>query len=135
MIGWLALSLLMVTPQSFSAGDVVDGFERREYRNTSGKTMPYRLFVPPGYSNEKRYPLVIWLHGAGGAGRDNLAQISGDQIRGTRTWTKPQNQAKYPAFVLVPQSPGVWIERLDQISPELLLVIEILETVKAQFNI
>jgi predicted peptidase len=135
MITGLSLLLLMFSPLSFAAENAVDGFEPHTHKNASGKTMPYRLFVPPGYSGDKQYPLVIWLHGAGGAGRDNRAQISRDQVPGTRTWTKRQNQAKYPAFVLVPQSPGAWIERVDQISSQLLLVLEIVETVKTQFTI
>ena len=57
----------------------------------------------------KKYPLlVIWLYGAGGAGRDNKLEIEGDQILGTHIWTRAENQAKHPAFVLVPQSPGIW---------------------------
>ena len=98
--------------------------------------MPYRLFIPPGYDKSKPYPLVLWLHGAGGAGTNNRAQISQDQIPGTHTWTKPQNQAKFPTFVLVPQSPTNWIsDGVESLSPEMLLVLEILEAVRAEFNI
>ena len=75
------------------------------------------------------------LHGAGGAGTDNRAQISGDQISGTRIWTKPENQGKYPTFVLVPQSPVNWVDRVDELSPETSLVLEILGSVKARFNV
>jgi predicted peptidase len=135
MIRLLFLLTILLCPLAFAADDIVDGFEARVHRNVSGKTMPYRLFIPPSYSAGKPHPLVIWLHGAGGAGRDNKLQISGDQIPGTRTWTKPQNQAKYPAFVLVPQSPGPWVEYLDRLSPELTLVVEILEAVKSQYSI
>jgi predicted peptidase len=134
MMRVVALFLLLVP--SLSASDDVDGFVARVYpRASAKKVMPYRLFVPPSYTKEQRYPLVLWLHGAGGAGTDNLAQISGDQIRGTRIWTNPVNQAEYPAFVLVPQSPGNWIEYVDRLSPELRMVVGILESVTAEFNI
>src|SRR5207247_2551879 len=119
-----------------SAQNVVDGFIARIYAHTSGQRMPYRLFIPPGYDKDKLYPLVLWLHGAGGAGTNNLAQISEDQIPGTHTWTKPQNQARYPAFVLVPQSPTNWIsDGVDVLSPEMLLVIGILEELRAEFDV
>jgi len=118
------------------AAQLIDGFAGRIYTNPSGQRMPYRLFIPPGYDNSKPYPLVLWLHGAGGAGTNNRAQISQDQIPGTHTWTKPQNQAKFPTFVLVPQSPTNWIsDGVESLSPEMLLVLEILEAVRTEFNI
>ena len=43
------------------------GFVARVYIAGS-QTMPYRLFVPKGYDQTKRYPLIVWLHGAGGVG-------------------------------------------------------------------
>src|SRR5437773_550639 len=91
-----------------AADDKVDGFVARAYKNNRREQMPYRLFIPNGYDKAKKYPIVIWLHGAGGAGDDNLLNISGDQIPGTRLWTKAENQARHPAFVLVPQSTGGW---------------------------
>jgi predicted peptidase len=97
--------------------------------------MPYRLFIPPGYNDQKPYPLVLWLHGSGGAGTDNIAQISEDQVPGTHIWTEPQTQSQHPAFVLAPQNPGNWVERPEELSPGMLLVLGILESVKAEFNI
>ena len=99
--------------------------------------MPYRLFVPKAYDKASKYPLVLWLHGAGAVGSDNFRQISGDQIMGTRTWTRPEVQAKYPAFVLVPQTLGSWsISGGDVELPQgLTLVLEILESLKAEFSI
>jgi len=41
-----------------------------------GNTMPYRLFVPPNLDPEREYPLVLFLHGAGECGADNLAQVA-----------------------------------------------------------
>src|ERR1700674_4103319 len=94
LVSALALAALPCAAQSNK-----DGFIARTYINASRQTMPYRLFIPPEYEKEKKYPLILWLHGAGGAGKDNLRQISEDQIPGTHTWTKPEIQAKYPAFV------------------------------------
>ena len=114
----------------------IDGFVARMYRAASRQSMPYRLFVPANYKQEMPYPLMLWLHGAGGAGTDNRSQISGDQVAGTRTWTKPQNQMKYPAFILVPQSPTNWVSSgLDRLSPEMSMVLAILEEVRYEFNI
>lgn len=72
----------------------------------NGKLMPYRLFVPEGAVPDRPLPLVVWLHGAAGLGTDNRAQISvgGNEV-GSRLWVRPDIQAKYPAFVVAPQSP------------------------------
>jgi len=97
--------------------------------------MPYRLFIPPGYDKDRQYPLVPVAARGRGAGSNNLAQISEDQIPGTHTWTRPQNQARYPAFVLVPQSPTNWVSSgIDRLSPEMLLVLGILDAVRGNLT-
>jgi predicted peptidase len=69
--------------------------------------MPYRLFVPDEKARAQPLPLVVWLHGASGVGTDNVAQIStGGNELGSRLWVKPDIQAKFPAFVVAPQSPS-----------------------------
>src|SRR5438105_2768119 len=97
---FLTATFVLLLALPCAAQDVVDSFIGRVYTNAAKQRMPYRLFVPPAYDKDKQYPLVLWLHGAGGAGTNNRAQISGDQIPGTHTWTKPQNQARNPTFVL-----------------------------------
>jgi predicted peptidase len=57
----------------------MDGFEARLYTNEAGQQMPYRLFIPVQYDKQRKYPIIVWLHGGGGAGNDNKGQISGDQ--------------------------------------------------------
>jgi predicted peptidase len=101
--------------------------------------MPYRLFTPKGYRREARYPLVVWLHGAGGVGSDNLLQISGDQVAGTRTWTRPEVQAEHPSFVLVPQGVRGWGEvsslQLDTLTEPLALVVRLLAALEQELGI
>jgi len=76
------LTVLAVLPST--AEDKIDGFIARIYKNNHRQKMPYRIFIPPGYDRNKKYPIIIWLHGAGGGrGDDNQLQISGDQISGT----------------------------------------------------
>jgi predicted peptidase len=118
----------------------IDGFVARSHRN-GDQTMSYRLFVPNGYSAQNKYPLILWLHGGGGSGGDNVRQILGDQIPGTRTWTQPATQVKYPAFVLAPQSPGGWTAQpamgasAGALSAPLALVVAILDSLENEFSI
>ena len=86
-----------------SAQDVVDGFVARTFKASTGDTMPYRLFVPEATARTKPLPLIVYLHGGGGVGRDNQKQISGGNTAGTHSWTTTQAQRKHPAFVLAPQ--------------------------------
>ena len=141
------LMLLLFTDSLVFAQKMVDGFAARNFTDSSGYSMPYRLFVPADYDKSRKYPLVVWLHGAGGRGRDNLKQIMGDQIPGTRYWTAPENQAKYPAFVVVPQSENFWdggpsgvaqraaSEYGDNPSPQLVRVLGIVDSLQEEFNI
>jgi predicted peptidase len=128
--------------------DQVDGFVARVHQSQSG-TMPYRLFIPPGYEKSLKYPLILWLHGSGGAGTDNLRQIQRDQIPGTHIWTTPENQARHPAFVVVPQSLMGWdmagadnvpTDKTDwqhesQLTRELMQVLAILDSLNMEFHI
>src|SRR5262245_12860461 len=100
--------ITVITALPGAAQNMVDGLTARIYSNVTRRTMPYRLFVPEGYDKEKTYPLILWLHGAGGVGNDNLKQIKDDQVLGTHLWTSREMQAEHPSFVVVPQSGVSW---------------------------
>jgi predicted peptidase len=70
--------------------------------------MPYRLFTPARLEPGRTYPLVVFLHGAGGSGTDNVKQLEAGNVYGALVWTLPANQARHPAFVLAPQSNWNW---------------------------
>ena len=78
-------------------------YEARTYK--SDWTMPYRLFRPE--TNEK-VPLVMYLSGSGGLGDDNLKQLQFGNVFGTRVWLLPQNQKKFPCYVVAPQTDRGW---------------------------
>ena len=56
--------------------------------------MPYRLFRPEATG---RLPLVMYLHGSGGLGDDNVKQMGLGNIFGTRVWVLPENQTWFPS--------------------------------------
>ncbi len=78
-------------------------FEARSYK--SDWTMPYRLFRP---ATNKKVPLVVFLHGSGGLGDDNLKQLGLGNAFGTRVWLLPENQERNPCYVLAPQTDRGW---------------------------
>jgi predicted peptidase len=87
---------------------LAQGFAAHVYTNAKGERMPYRLFTPGRLEAGRRDPLVIFLHGAGGSGTDNVTQLQGANVFGALVWTLPENQARHPAFVLGPQSDVNW---------------------------
>jgi predicted peptidase len=83
-------------------------FAPHVHANAKGERMPYRLFTPARLEPGRRYPLVVFLHGAGGSGTDNVRQLQGANVFGALVWTLPDNQARHPAFILAPQSDVNW---------------------------
>lgn len=78
-------------------------FEARTHKGDW--TMPYRFFRPKATG---RLPLVVYLHGSGGSGSDNLRQMGLGNTFGTRVWALPSNQKDFPCYVLAPQTDRGW---------------------------
>ncbi len=136
----LLLSLLATAgaAQQETPDTAVAGFSAGSYRSPSGEAMQYRLFVPPGYDTNKKYPIVLWLHGAAGRGSDNFSQLSGGNFAGSHLWMTPENQAKYHAFVLAPQVDVTkgWARPHTNTPPVAIrLALEILDTVEQKYSI
>lgn len=68
---------------------------------SDGPELPYRMMRPKDYRESDRYPLVIFLHGAGERGDDNRSQLK----NGVMTFAENQHRASFPAFVIAPQCP------------------------------
>ena len=136
---WASLVVLGVfATHTSQAQEPVDGFLARTYTGAAGETMPYRLFIPDQAARARALPLIIYLHGGGGAGTDNLRQISGGNTAGTRVWTTPEMQARHPAFVVAPQMPGgrQWgAPSLDELAPHAKLVLDLLAALSKEFAI
>lgn len=85
-------------------------YEARVFTNDKGEKLNYRLMKPAGYDPkaEAKYPLVLFLHGAGERGDDNAKQL----VHGAKDFASDANRAKYPCFVVFPQcSDGKrWVE-------------------------
>jgi predicted peptidase len=117
-------------------------FEARSYK--SDWVMPYRLFRPQASG---ALPLVVYLHGSGGLGDDNLKQMGLGNIFGTRVWALPENQKKFPCYVAVPQTDRGWVryappspgDSVARVVPGLgdgaRLVFEIIDGLRREFAI
>lgn len=85
------------------AAGIEKRFETRAHR--SDWVMPYRLFRPDATG---QLPLVMYLHGSGGLGTDNDKQMASGNIFGTRVWALPENQKRFPCYVVAPQTDRGW---------------------------
>ncbi len=81
-------------------------YEQKTFRdNLTGTTMPYCLFLPEDYTASKKYPVILFLHGAGERGSDNRSQVRG------MTRMHPTNgDLVNNAIIICPQCPanGWW---------------------------
>jgi predicted peptidase len=110
----------------------------KTFHNTRDQALPYRLYVPRDYDQSKKYPLVLFLHGGGGVGTDNLTQIQGGNGALINMFTRKETQSAYPCFVVAPQAgpPNGWLEYdYKTPSPDLLLVLDLLVNLRDTFSI
>ncbi len=73
---------------------------RKEF-TWEGNTLPYRVLYPENYDKSKKYPLILFLHGAGERGSDNEKQL----VHGAKLFLNEANRKAYPAIVVIPQCP------------------------------
>src|SRR5262245_33655679 len=86
-----------------SLGLAAENRDRFEFRTVQGGDykLPYRLLKPKSLDATQKYPLVIFLHGAGERGDDNEKQL----VHGMNDFASDEIMAKYPAVVIAPQCP------------------------------
>ena len=112
---YLVFAVLALFAATLSAQDKFAAYEKNLYRTAKGDSMFYRLLKPENEVQGKKYPLVIFLHGAGEEGTDNEIQL---RVAG-QIWLNPVNREKYPTYVLFPQCPkgSFWALSYDMSQP------------------
>ena len=64
-------------------------------------TLPYRLLKPKEVKENQKYPLVVFLHGIGERGNDNVKNLTYIHT----LFLNEKNRNEFPCFVAVPQCP------------------------------
>src|SRR6187455_2346816 len=102
----LGFSILLANMTS--AADPLDRFEARTFTDDAGEKLNYRLLKPKNYDAAKKYPLVLFFHGAGERGSDNQKQL----VHGMKDFASDGIMESYPAFVVAPQCPDglQWVD-------------------------
>ena len=78
----------------------IDLFEKQLFI-VEDDTLPCRILTPINFQIGRKYPLVIFLHGAGERGNDNQAQLQW----GADLFLDSLNRINYPAIIVFPQCP------------------------------
>ncbi|WAC17878.1 prolyl oligopeptidase family serine peptidase [Luteolibacter sp. SL250] len=88
-------------------------------KNVSEKGLKYQIKGNPKWDGKKRYPLLVWLHGAGQSGDDNTSQAAGSP----RQLYNEEAQKKQPFFMLMPQCPDRAIGWKNEVADNLMALI------------
>jgi predicted peptidase len=104
---FILISVLSLSMSVLAQSNDYPDFEKLVYKTEKG-TLPYRLLKPLNYDKNKKYPLVVFFHGAGERGTDN--QIPLTHIAGL--FLNESHRKNFPCFVVVPQCPVDvrWVE-------------------------
>ena len=80
----------------------------KEIYISGNDTLPYRLFIPERMDPRKKYPLLLFLHGAAQRGNDNESQLSDIPY----LLKDSAGRKDYLCYILVPQCPlnKRWVE-------------------------
>ncbi|MGN0214467.1 MAG: dienelactone hydrolase family protein [Muribaculaceae bacterium] len=104
----IAISIAAVAQEKFTKCELI----------SDGDTLRYCAIAPQQVEQNKRYPLVVFLHGAGERGDDNEAQL----LHGSQQFLNPVNREKYPCYVVFPQCPngkyGAYFARPRSLVPQ-----------------
>jgi predicted peptidase len=121
----LAASVLL----GVATPDLPTFFEAKEYRYTGGhykqELFRYRLFVPRNIKPKERCPILVWLHGLGENGSDNVKSLAHLDL----VLTDLAHVEKYRFFILVAQCPSAnpyWFNRAEPVDDMINVAVEIL---------
>lgn len=96
------MSLLMLIPfiAQIDAQDL-PLYEKKELI-IGNDTLRYRIMYPLNFDARNKYPVVLFLHGSGERGNDNIAQL----VHGGKLFSRDDIRLSYPAVVIFPQCPS-----------------------------
>lgn len=93
--------LLLLVVQTLLYGQAADRFLAKTH-TSGGNTLLYRILYPDNFNPELKYPLILFLHGAGERGSDNTKQL----VHGGDFFAADTNRLRFPAVIVFPQCPA-----------------------------
>lgn len=104
---FLFLTLCLLFSAQAHAGDKAS-FLKKQFITNNGYKLNYRVLYPENYCPDQKYPVILFLHGAGERGSDNEAQL----VHGGNMLAAQTNQSQYKAIIIAPQCPAedYWVD-------------------------
>ena len=75
----------------------------REWLNKNNENINYRLRAPNSIDKKKKYPLLVYFHGSGGRGDDNMSQLT--DAGAIEAFFNQQISKNYCSYILAAQVP------------------------------
>ena len=119
-------------PEASTLASSEGQFVPRVFKDATGEHK-YSLFVPAHYAPNKKWPVILYLHGAGERGNDGVLQTT----VGLGPFVK-ERAATFPFFVVFPQcedTQGRILTAWSPTSPDGHRALAILEAVEKEFSI
>lgn len=137
-----ALFVMESFSMAIRAEELSDRFEKAQFTGSANQTLLYRFLRPKNFEAGQKYPLVLFLHGAGERGDDNNKPL----IHGVKTFAKDEFLTKFPCFVVAPQCPEnqMWtniewstpkVEYPEKMTVAMTLVFQCLDSLEKQLPI
>ena len=79
-------------------------YNKANWISTNGDKLAYRYRKPDNFNPNKKYPLLLFLHGSGGRGSDNEQQLWDANSIGA--FAKQKISSKYQTYIFAPQVPN-----------------------------
>ena len=142
----LVLGIALMSLSAVPEESIVRLFEDRKLVYSGGEyrdeTFHYRLLKPTQLEPGKKYPLVLFLHGAGERGADNVSQL---QYLPEQMATEPW-RSQFPCFLIAPQcrKDKRWVEvpwdarhssSQIELGDQMRVVLMILDAIEKEFPI
>lgn len=120
---WVSVAACAV-PGAALAQEAKTGFLERTVK-VGEESRTYKVYVPAAFDPGRKWPVILFLHGAGERGTDGVRQTEvglGPVLR--------SDPARFPAVVVFPQAPpgGVWLGPLARFA------VAALDQTVAEFN-
>lgn len=127
----LSVLALVAGSPAQAADELPQGFHERVLKE-DGEKHEYVVFVPNDYTPDRRWPLILFLHGAGERGDDNRLQL---QV-GLGPFVKERAET-FPYIVVFPQADkeGRRVTDWYADNPDGQRALQILEAVENEYNV
>ena len=114
--------------------EVAPKFQLMTYEDAeTGTTLQYQLYVPENYDESQSYPLIQFIPDASAVGRDASYVLT--QGWGGLIWATEKEQAKHPAFVVVPVFTETVVDDNFNHSEQIEVAVRLIQSLTEQYSI